>query len=144
MPLETYEAFPTRTVGPDALSARGLRPTAAEPELNLLGHFRLLWRGRLILVLAPIIAAVVSVAVTSRMQRVYTTSAKLWVAPPKFGEQAVAINVGNFRALLDNHGLAGEVLREFRLDSPPYNISALTFVRDNLEIVNVRDTNVLL
>jgi uncharacterized protein involved in exopolysaccharide biosynthesis len=142
----------------DALSqfnphAGSSEPVAARPpgvppddrELDLAEHVRALWRFRLLLVLVVVATGAAAFVYAKRMTPIYQTAAKIWVSPPKFAvEQSLMINVANFRALLENHEMADQVIRELHLDRPPYSISAIDFVNGNLDVTNLRDSNVLL
>jgi uncharacterized protein involved in exopolysaccharide biosynthesis len=78
---------------------------------------------------------------------VYEATAQLVVNQSKMGDQAVIQAmpglIASYKALLDNHSLAARIVKEFGLDKPPPNFTALSFQANALASDVVRDTNVI-
>jgi hypothetical protein len=73
----------------------------------------------------------------------YEASTTLLVAAADPAAVAQASAVTNARTLLENRGTAARIIQKFRLDQPPDSLSAMEFVSERLQIVQVRDTNYL-
>lgn len=119
-------------------------PSSDDDELDLKPYLHMLWRFRLFVIVLPVAAFVAAYLASRTMTPQYLGTAKVWVTSSKIGEEsAVLLNVASFRPLLENRSLAASVVKDLRLDQPPYNITATAFVSDLLTVENLRDTNVL-
>jgi polysaccharide biosynthesis transport protein len=118
-----------------------------DDEINLGEYALIVWRYRLAIVMTTLLSGVAAFVVTSRAQPVYEATAQLVVNQSKMGDQAVIQAmpslIASYKALLDNHSLAARIVKEFGLDKPPRNLTALAFQAGALSSDVVRDTNVI-
>ena len=118
----------TRRAGNDSLG-----------DSPLAEYLHALWRFRWLLVGGSIVAAVVAYLIALTLTPRFEASAVLMVTASKTGEQvASGFDVRNFRAFVQNHTLAAEVIKEFGLKTTPQRL-----LDHSVNVQDVRATNLL-
>jgi len=115
-----------------------------EDEVDLMKYVFALWRHRLAVTVMTLACGLAAFFVSWRTQPTYEATAQLVVSQSKVGElTSPAVSTASYKALLDNQSLALQILREFALDKPPYNIRVSSFRAGIVSSEVLRDTNVI-
>jgi uncharacterized protein involved in exopolysaccharide biosynthesis len=115
-------------------------------QLDLVKYLLVLWRRRWHVLAVGLLCGVSALVVGFLMPPVYESSVKLVVSPPKasqVGEVPPPVSIATFRALVEGQSLAEKVVHEFKLDGPPFDLTTEEFLKDHLEVVTPRDSNVV-
>jgi uncharacterized protein involved in exopolysaccharide biosynthesis len=129
-------------VRPDPeLSSRASR---LRVESSLADYLHAFWRLRWVLVLGPAVAGIAAYLVALTFEPRFEAIATLLVSPSKTGEQvAPDADVRNFRAFLENQSLAVEIVRQFKLDAPPYQLTPQRFLDRHVTVEQVRGSDLI-
>ena len=100
-------------------------------------------RGWPILLVCTLVLGVAVAIVAGSRSASYEATTTLLVSAADPTAVAQASAVTNARTLLENRGTASRIIEKFRLDQPPDSLTAIEFVSERLQIVQVRDTNYL-
>jgi len=115
--------------------------------VNLRDHLRLLQRHRALIVACTLFGGVAALVAGLAVKREYVADAALAISRSKIGENAAASDVlstANFRPLIESRAVAAQVVKDLKLEDPPYSISPSEFFRDVVQIEEVRNSSVLL
>ena len=96
-----------------------------------------------LLLVCTLVPAVATAIIASIRPASYEATATLLVSTADSSPAAQASAVTNARTLLENRATAARVVEKFHLDQPPDSLTAVEFVSERLQIVQVRDTNYL-
>jgi uncharacterized protein involved in exopolysaccharide biosynthesis len=130
---------------PIPVTRRRLADTA-EPSIVIDAHrvvyiyLRFVRRHRVLLVALPLMAALATAATILSQPRTY--QAQLTVTVSRGSEEGSTV-VASFRPYLENHGVIGEVIKEFKLDQAPLYLTRTAFLRDYYSVEPVRNTNLV-
>jgi uncharacterized protein involved in exopolysaccharide biosynthesis len=102
-------------------------------------------RARRWILAAAILAGVGAAAYRLWLPLEYESTATLAVIPPATddGPSLVVPNVNTFRALIQNYGLATEVIDHFKLQEPPDNLTPREFLEEAMTVEEIRGTTLL-
>ncbi len=96
-----------------------------------------------LLVASATVTALILVTTASSRQPVYEATARLMVIEPKPTTSAMLANVASFRALIENHTLAAQVIRDFKLDEPPLALTPAVFINSVLSVEEIHNTTLI-
>jgi uncharacterized protein involved in exopolysaccharide biosynthesis len=127
---------------PDAEGGSASRPgpATAETDRSLWLVVSSTWR---VLAVVALTCGAVAFAASYLIQPVYEARATLILTPADRTPAAQVAAVTNTRTLLESRTLAAQVLDASKLNQPPHLIDAETFIRECLEVAQIRDTNYL-
>ena len=121
-----------------------------EPEPSFVGdahhivalYLRFVRRHRALLIGLPLLIGALAAGATLLKPRTYVGS--LTVAVSKSNENGdVTVSGAGFVPYVQNNGILDQVIREFKLDAPPYNLSRTALLRDHYEVEPIRSTNLV-
>ena len=94
---------------------------------------------------AALLAAVGAAAYRLWLPQEYESTSTLAVIPPSSEEgQSIAVpNVNTFRALIQNYGLAADVITHFKLHEPPDELTPREFLEEAMTVEEIRGTTLL-
>lgn len=130
-------------------------PTVAERgDIPLAEYVGVLWSSRWKIVAVTLLAAIVTFVFCSLLTPTYEAETTLLVSQAKIGEQQseLSLKIGTFRAIIANHRLAADVVRELNLVDPPMfwwqgssgqSMTSSQFLRTRLSVDQVGDTNLI-
>ena len=103
----------------------------------------LLVRNWALLLGCCIVAGLVGLTWTIWVDPTYEASATVVVASADAAAGAQVAAITNTRTLLENRTIAAAVINRFKLDAPPYRLTAADFVAARLSVTQIRDTSYL-
>ncbi len=121
-------------------------PDTAEPTIIIdaqrvaYTYVRFVRRHRVLLIALPLVAALATAATILSQPRTY--QAQLTVTVSRGSEEGSTI-VASFRPYLENYGVIGEVIKEFKLDQAPLYVTRTAFLQDYYSVEPVRNTNLV-
>lgn len=98
-----------------------------------------LWAGRAWIVAAAVIGTLVGLLIALRAPAVYEATATLMLRQ----SDSPAATPSSYRTLLLGNRVAASLLKDFRLDQPPYGYSVRTLLDRVLVVEEVRNTSLL-
>jgi len=113
--------------------------TSFEDELELMNHLRRLWAGRWLLLAALPLGAVAGGVLQFMLPREYQATATLRVTDPQLSAEATRISVAEVMPIFRTRRVAGQVIDEFDLDSPPHALTVAEF-RELLDVSEVANS----
>jgi uncharacterized protein involved in exopolysaccharide biosynthesis len=121
------------------------RRGSPDDGFDVRGVVRQLWRSRVLLMAATILAGVAAGTVSLLSPRLYSATAALLLSRSKIGTEAnaEALLVTNFLPLIENSEVATEVIKRFKLDGPPYKALPDTFFETLVTVEPVRMSSVI-
>jgi succinoglycan biosynthesis transport protein ExoP len=117
-----------------------------DDTIDVMQYALALWHRRWMILATALVCAGAAAVLGLVSAQTYEASVKLVVAAPKTGaagEAAPAISIATFRTLIESQASAATIIREFKLDAPPLNLSPSRFLAGHLTVEALRDTNVL-
>lgn len=114
--------------------ARGY-PVAGE-EMSLAHYLLVLWRYRLVILIATLCGTGLGLVLSWMSPSVYEASARLLVTPPG-GEEKLA-NAASYAAVINNQSLARDTLKELGVAWDPHSVSVTTVPEANILVVHAR------
>lgn len=131
----------------DARTQATHRPASAEDEHQLFEYMRLLWGRRLLLALLTLVGGAAGLAVGLLATRTYEAQLILGVIQSKLDQegqdQPAEVLLGNFRSILTSQAIARSIVTDFRLDQPPYGLTAAQFLLRAVTVENIPTTTLL-
>jgi len=121
-----------------------MRRGPSEEGFDVRGAVRQLWRSRILIAVAMLVAGGAA-GVTSLMSpRVYSATAALLLSRSKIAaDNSDLLLVSNFLPLIENSEAAIEVIKRFKLDAPPYKALPDTFFETLVTVEPVRNSLVV-
>lgn len=116
-------------------------------QLDLLKYLLAVWRRRWHVLTVGILCGVVAGIVGLIMPPSYESSVKLVVALPKAsqaGETLPPVSIATFKAMVEGQSLIAQLVKEFKLDAPPFELTTEEFIKRHLTVVTPRDSNVVI
>jgi uncharacterized protein involved in exopolysaccharide biosynthesis len=122
----------------------GPPPMRGTEPLSLADYVTLVWRFKVFVVAAAIVAGVTMFAKSMTGPRVYESTVTFAVTQSKIGEggQAVA-STAAFRPMVESLSTAAAVIHEMGLDKPPTNMRPSEFMDRVMSVSEVRGTNLM-
>jgi uncharacterized protein involved in exopolysaccharide biosynthesis len=131
----------TPTAAPDR--ATDARDPYAQ-EVSLAQYVSVLWRHRLTLLAVPVLAVILSVAVSSVRSPTYEATSTLVVSPSKLGDEVNQnVSIGTYQAIVNNPSVVMEAMKKVGLDKPPHNLDVSDVQDNHLTVQAVQDTFVI-
>jgi len=118
-------------------------PARYTDELSLAAFLLTLWRFRLLLAGAAVLAGSTAVLVRWNTAPVYEASSKLLVSLSKLGEQGTQVRIGDYQAMVSNEKVILDTIAELGLTAPPHRFSLSNVMGRNISIDTLRDTNII-
>src|SRR5690242_6653335 len=106
-------------------SSAGLsHDTQPVEERGLLDFVAVLWRWKVAIVAAALIAGVAALTTGRKAPLAYESATTVAIGPTRAGViPDVTSTVASFRALLENNSIARETIDELHLSNPPYSLT---------------------
>lgn len=118
--------------------------SASGDEIDLLAYAAVCWRYRYILLVLALVVAVTTYAINRNIAPTYEVTFRMMASESKLGDEpARAVSVASFRELLQSQSLAATILDEFKLTSPPYDLTPRRFLASNVDIDAIPDTAII-
>ena len=115
--------------------------------VELRRHLRLLQRHRVLIAACTLLGAVVALAMSFIVKRTYAADVAMAISRSKIGEGTTVsetLSTANFRPLLESRAISSAVIKDMKLDQPPYSVSPNKFFGEVVEIEEVRNSSVIL
>jgi capsular polysaccharide biosynthesis protein len=126
------------------------RERAPEPlgssgdEIDLLAYVAVCWRYRYVLLVLALVVALTTYAINRNIAPTYEVTFRMMASESKLGDEpARAVSVASFRELLQSQSLAATILDEFKLTSPPHDLTPRRFLASNVDIDAIPDTAII-
>ena len=122
----------------------GSLPAGPAPP-TLADYVGALWRARILLVAAAIVAGAIMFAMSLSGPRVYESTVTFAVSQSKIGEgqQTVAVGTASFRPMVESLSTASAVMSKVGLDKPPNTMRPSEFLDNVMSVDEVRGTNLM-
>ncbi len=118
--------------------------SASGDEIDLLAYAAVCWRYRYLLLVLSLVVAVTTYAINRNIAPTYEVTFRMMASASKLGDEpARAVSVASFRELLHSQSLAATILDEFKLTSPPYDLTPRRFLASNVDIDAIPDTAII-
>ena len=102
------------------------------------------WRYRYILLVLALVVAVTTYAINRNIAPTYEVTFRMMASESKLGDEPTrAVGVASFRELLQSQTLAATILDEFKLTSPPHDLTPRRFLASNVDIDAIPDTAII-
>ena len=115
---------------------------AASDEIDLLEFVSVWWRYRYFLLAAAILAGGVTYLINRAMTPTWEVRFRLLGSEPGV-EGNSRLNMVAFRELVESPTQAEALLKEFKLDQPPYELTPTGFLAKNVSVEMIRDSTIL-
>ena len=117
---------------------------ASGDEIDLLAYAAVCWRYRYILLALALVVAVTTYVINRNIAPTYEVTFRMMASESKLGDEpARAVGVASFRELLQSQSLAATILDEFKLTSPPHDLTPRRFLASNVDIDAIPDTAII-
>jgi uncharacterized protein involved in exopolysaccharide biosynthesis len=110
-------------------------------EVDLLQFAQGLWRRRWLIVAVTMIGALAALLLTISKARMYETTVKVLVPSLEMAPGA-QLTGSAFGAIVLGPGVASVVVREFRLDAPPFGLTIDDFRKTRMSVSALYDANI--
>ena len=110
-------------------------------EMNLSRALAVIWRRKELIAAGTLLAVVGAWLFNASLPKAYRATVKVWISRPV----ASSSNFPDFHktiiGYLKNSALATGALRKFKLDKPPFSLTPVPFLRQNLNVQLNRQTD---
>jgi uncharacterized protein involved in exopolysaccharide biosynthesis len=114
-------------------------------EIDIRDYLAMLWRHRLVILIAAVIAGALAFASRLTGPDMYESEVPVAVSRPKVSESGTDLTaVANFIPLISNRNVATQVIKEFSLDQSPYLFSPTYFFGSVVTVEEVPKSTILL
>jgi uncharacterized protein involved in exopolysaccharide biosynthesis len=114
-------------------------------DVNLGEYVQVLWRSRILILIAAAVCAAVAFVLAITSPRVYEAEVSLAVSRPKLADSPPDTTpAGNFLPFVASRSVATQVIKEFGLDKPPNNLLSSTFFETAVTVEEVRASTIIL
>ena len=136
MPMDLRQMPPREETGPP--------PANRAESMELADYVSLVWRYKVFIVAAAIVAGVTMFAKSLIGPRVYESSVTFAATQSKIGEGGqAAASTASFRPMVESLTTAAAVLRDVGLDKPPKVMRPSEFLSQVMSVSEVRGTNLM-
>ena len=122
--------------------ARAEPARVASDEIDLLEFASVWWRYRYVLLAAAILAGGTTYLINRAMTPTWEVRFRLLGSEPGV-EGNSRLNMVAFRELVESPTQAEALLREFKLDQPPHDLTPTMFLTQNVSVEMIRDSTIL-
>lgn len=121
-----------------------LEPGPPAPMPTLADYLAVIWRARVWLVAAAILAGATMFAMSLSGPRVYESTVTFAVSQSKIGEGSQAVGgTASFRPMVESLSTAAAVMHRVGLDKPPNAMRPSDFLDNVMSVNEVRGTNLM-
>ncbi|MPZ17080.1 MAG: hypothetical protein GEV06_04070 [Luteitalea sp.] len=138
---------PTSLAGHDTHRPPVQRWTPEDDEHQILDHVRLLWGRRRLVIVLTLVGGLGGLAAGLLATRAYEAQTILGVSQTQLDasqrEQPADALLGTFRSILTSQAIARGIVRDFRLNQPPHEMTAAQFLIRAVTVEAIPSTTLL-
>jgi uncharacterized protein involved in exopolysaccharide biosynthesis len=113
-------------------------------EIDLLVYAAVCWRYRYVLLVIAVVVAVTTYVINRNIPPTYEVTFRMMASESKIGDEpARAVSVATFQELLQSQSLAATILDEFKLMSPPHDLTPRQFLASNVDVDAIPNTAII-